>query len=135
MKKTLWMIKPSFMSEIVFGNLTNLDAVKLKEEAGLKSMYMLACPGLTETPYEEALGKAHITVNKNAVPNDPQKPFVTSGLRIGTPAVTTRGYREADCVALANWICDVLDAPENEKVLAGVRENVTKQCREFPVYG
>ncbi|MBP6798241.1 MAG: serine hydroxymethyltransferase [Luteimonas sp.] len=90
---------------------------------------------ITGKAAEEALGKAHITVNKNAVPNDPQKPFVTSGLRIGTPAVTTRGYREADCVALANWICDVLDAPENEKVLAGVRENVTKQCREFPVYG
>ena len=84
---------------------------------------------------EEALGKAHITVNKNAVPNDPRKPFVTSGLRIGTPAVTTRGYKEADCVALANWICDVLDAPNDENVIAGVRENVTRQCRQFPVYG
>ena len=90
---------------------------------------------ITGKAAEEALGKAHITVNKNAVPNDPQKPFVTSGLRIGTPAVTTRGYREGDCVALANWICDVLDAPEDEQVLAGVRENVTRQCREFPVYG
>ncbi|MCI4567684.1 serine hydroxymethyltransferase [Lysobacter sp. CFH 32150] len=84
---------------------------------------------------EEALGKAHITVNKNAVPNDPQKPFVTSGLRIGTPAVTTRGYKEPDCVALANWICDVLDNPNDDKVIAGVRENVTLQCRQFPVYG
>ncbi len=84
---------------------------------------------------EEALGKAHITVNKNAVPNDPRKPFVTSGLRIGTPAVTTRGYKEADCVALANWICDVLDAPEDENVIAGVRANVEKQCAQFPVYG
>ena len=84
---------------------------------------------------EEALGKAHITVNKNAVPNDPRKPFVTSGLRIGTPAVTTRGYKEADCVALANWICDVLDAPEDENVIAGVRGNVEKQCAQFPVYG
>jgi len=90
---------------------------------------------ITGKAAEEALGKAHITVNKNAVPNDPQKPFVTSGLRIGTPAVTTRGYGEADCVALANWICDVLDAPEDEAVLATVRENVTKQCLEFPVYG
>ncbi|MCA0395041.1 MAG: serine hydroxymethyltransferase [Proteobacteria bacterium] len=90
---------------------------------------------ITGKAAEEALGKAHITVNKNAVPNDPQKPFVTSGLRIGTPAVTTRGYREPECVALAHWICDVLDAPENEAVLAGVRENVTKQCRQFPVYG
>ncbi len=84
---------------------------------------------------EAALGKAHITVNKNAVPNDPQKPFVTSGLRIGTPAVTTRGYQEPDCVALAEWIADVLDNPGDEKVIAGVRENVTKQCRQFPVYG
>ena len=84
---------------------------------------------------EEALGKAHITVNKNAVPNDPRKPFVTSGLRIGTPAVTTRGYKEADCVALANWICDVLDAPGDENVIAGVRGNVEKQCAQFPVYG
>src|SRR3546814_3374370 len=80
-----------------------------------------------------ALGKANITVNKNAVPNDPQKPFVTSGLRIGTPAVTTRGYKEPDCVALANWMCDVLDNPKDEKVIAGVRENVLKQCAQFPV--
>jgi glycine hydroxymethyltransferase len=84
---------------------------------------------------EEALGKAHITVNKNAVPNDPRKPFVTSGLRIGTPAVTTRGYQEADVAALAGWICDVLDAPNDEAVLAKVREQVTAQCRKFPVYG
>ncbi len=91
--------------------------------------------GITGKAAEEALGKAHITVNKNAVPNDPQKPFVTSGLRIGTPAVTTRGYLEADCVALAEWICDVLDNPTDEKIIAGVRENVTLQCRQFPVYG
>ena len=91
--------------------------------------------GITGKDAEAALGRAHITVNKNAVPNDPQKPFVTSGLRIGTPAVTTRGYKEADCVALANWICDVLDHPNDDKVIAGVRENVTKQCQQFPVYG
>jgi glycine hydroxymethyltransferase len=84
---------------------------------------------------EAALGKAHITVNKNSVPNDPRSPFVTSGLRIGTPAVTTRGYKEPECVALANWICDVLDAPGDERVIAGVRDNVTLQCRNFPVYG
>ncbi len=84
---------------------------------------------------EAALGKAHITVNKNAVPNDPRSPFVTSGLRVGTPAITTRGYGEADTVELTNWICDVLDAPTDEKVLASVREKVTAQCRRFPVYG
>ncbi|MCL6619121.1 MAG: serine hydroxymethyltransferase [Thermomonas hydrothermalis] len=84
---------------------------------------------------EEALGRAHITVNKNAVPNDPRKPFVTSGLRVGTPAITTRGYREADAVELTHWICDVLDNPNDENVIAQVRANVEQQCRRFPVYG
>ncbi|PJK02084.1 serine hydroxymethyltransferase [Lysobacteraceae bacterium NML75-0749] len=84
---------------------------------------------------EEALGRAHITVNKNSVPNDPRKPFVTSGLRIGTPAVTTRGYQEADCAELAEWICDVLDAPADEAVIAAVRAKVEAQCARFPVYG
>ena len=69
------------------------------------------------------------------MPNDPQKPFVTSGLRIGTPAVTTRGYGEQDCVDLAGWICDVLDAPHDEQVLAAVRDKVVAQCRKYPVYG
>jgi len=90
---------------------------------------------LTGKAAEAALGRAHITVNKNAVPNDPQKPFVTSGLRLGTPAVTTRGYVESDCVDLANWICDVLDAPEDEAVIARVRDAVTAQCAKYPVYG
>ena len=84
---------------------------------------------------EAALGKAHITVNKNAVPNDPRSPFITSGLRIGTPAVTTRGYGEQDCIDLANWIADVIDAPSDESVIASVREKVTAQCRKYPVYG
>ncbi|MCD9047513.1 serine hydroxymethyltransferase [Luteimonas sp. MHLX1A] len=91
--------------------------------------------GVTGKAAEEALGRAHITVNKNAVPNDPQKPFVTSGLRIGTPAVTTRGYTEADCAELAGWLCDVLDAPEDEAVIERVRALVTEQCRKYPVYG
>jgi glycine hydroxymethyltransferase len=91
--------------------------------------------GITGKDAEAALGRAHITVNKNAVPNDPQKPFVTSGLRLGTPAITTRGYVEQDCVDLANWICDVLDAPKDEAVIARVREAVTAQCRKYPVYG
>ncbi|WP_424681354.1 serine hydroxymethyltransferase [Frateuria sp. YIM B11624] len=91
--------------------------------------------GVTGKDAEAALGKAHITVNKNAVPNDPQKPFVTSGLRVGTPAVTTRGYKEADCVELANWLCDVLDAPADEAVIAKVRAQVEAQCKKFPVYG
>lgn len=84
---------------------------------------------------EAALGKAHITVNKNAVPNDPRSPFVTSGLRLGTPAITTRGYKEPDSIDLANWIADVLDAPTDEAVLAKVRDAVTAQCKRYPVYG
>jgi len=90
---------------------------------------------ITGKDAEAALGKAHITVNKNAVPNDPQKPFVTSGLRIGTPAVTTRGYQEADCVELAGWVADVLDAPSDDKVIDNVRALVNAQCAKFPVYG
>jgi glycine hydroxymethyltransferase len=89
---------------------------------------------ITGKDAEAALGKAHITVNKNAVPNDPQKPFVTSGLRIGTPAVTTRGYKEADCVELAGWVADVLDAPNDDKVIENVRALVNAQCAKFPVY-
>ncbi|AKK68898.1 serine hydroxymethyltransferase [Xanthomonas translucens] len=84
---------------------------------------------------EAALGKAHITVNKNAVPNDPRSPFVTSGLRLGTPAITTRGYLEQDSIDLANWIADVLDAPADAAVIARVRDAVTAQCRKYPVYG
>ncbi len=83
---------------------------------------------------EAALGRAHITVNKNSVPNDPRSPFVTSGLRLGTPAVTTRGYVEQDCVDLAHWIADILDAPNDEAVITRVREAVTAQCRKYPVY-
>jgi glycine hydroxymethyltransferase len=90
---------------------------------------------LTGKDAEAALGRAHITVNKNTVPGDPQSPFVTSGLRIGTPAVTTRGYTEADCVELAGWMCDVLDAHQDESVIAAVREKVTAQCKKYPVYG
>ena len=90
---------------------------------------------ITGKDADAALGRAYITVNKNSVPNDPRSPFVTSGLRLGTPAVTTRGYKEPDCVALANWIADVLDNPNDENVIAGVRENVTLQCKQFPVYG
>jgi len=84
---------------------------------------------------EAALGEAHITANKNAVPNDPRSPFVTSGLRLGTPAVTTRGYGEKECVDLSNWICDVLDAPTDAGVIERTRAKVTAQCKAFPVYG
>ena len=93
--------------------------------------------GLTGKAADAALGKANITVNKNAVPNDPQSPFVTSGLRIGSPVITTRGFKEAQCEALAGWIADVLDAlvrEEAEPVIEEVREKVLALCADYPAY-
>ncbi|AGM40565.1 serine hydroxymethyltransferase [Spiribacter salinus M19-40] len=90
--------------------------------------------GLTGKAADAALEDSHITVNKNTVPNDPQSPFVTSGLRIGTPAITTRGFGEQESRQLANWICDVLDNIDDETVRARVRDQVTNICRRFPVY-
>ncbi|MDD2767116.1 MAG: serine hydroxymethyltransferase [Methylococcus sp.] len=90
--------------------------------------------GITGKRAEEVLGQAHITVNKNAVPNDPQSPFVTSGIRVGTPAVTTRGFGAEECRLLAGWMCDVMDNSEDEAVIGQVREGVTQLCRRFPVY-
>ncbi|QXP87678.1 serine hydroxymethyltransferase [Methylococcus capsulatus] len=90
--------------------------------------------GLTGKLAEEVLGRAHITVNKNAVPNDPQSPFVTSGIRVGTPAVTTRGFGVEECRLLAGWMCDIMDCPGDETVIGQVREEVTHLCRRFPVY-
>ncbi|MEM9303881.1 MAG: serine hydroxymethyltransferase [Pseudomonadota bacterium] len=89
---------------------------------------------ITGKDAEAALGAAHITANKNAVPNDPRSPFVTSGLRIGTPAITTRGYSEADAAELAGLMCDVLDDLENAENIARVRDAVLAQCRRYPVY-
>jgi glycine hydroxymethyltransferase len=84
---------------------------------------------------DAALGKAYITVNKNSVPNDPRPPMVSSGIRIGTPAVTTRGFKEAEVRQLAHWICDVLADVNDESVIAKTRESVLEICRRFPVYG
>ncbi|WP_044872207.1 serine hydroxymethyltransferase [Pseudomonas sp. LFM046] len=90
---------------------------------------------ITGKDADAALGRAFITVNKNAVPNDPRSPFVTSGLRIGTPAVTTRGFKEAECRELAGWICDILVNMGDESVVDGVREKVKAICAKLPVYG
>ncbi len=90
--------------------------------------------GLTGKDVDAWLGKANITVNKNAVPNDPQSPFVTSGIRVGTPAVTTRGFGERDCQELANWMCDLIDARGDQAVVAVVREKVAAICAKHPVY-
>lgn len=89
---------------------------------------------ITGKDAENALGRAYITVNKNAVPNDPQSPFITSGLRLGTPAVTTRGFKEKECEELAHWVCDILDDMQNETLLMSVREKVLALCKRFPVY-
>jgi glycine hydroxymethyltransferase len=94
----------------------------------------LIARGVTGKAVDAALGRAHITVNKNAVPNDPQSPFVTSGIRVGTPAVTTRGLTKVDCEVLADWICDVIDDLDNEAVIERVRGEVTDICRRYPVY-
>jgi glycine hydroxymethyltransferase len=95
--------------------------------------------GITGKEADAALGRANITVNKNAVPNDPRSPFVTSGLRIGTPAVTTRGFGQRECEELAVWICDILDTlakgEESSNIEAWVRSNVAELCARYPVYG
>ncbi len=95
----------------------------------------LRAKNITGKDAEAALGQAHITVNKNAIPNDPQKPFVTSGIRIGSPAMTTRGFTEIEAEQIAHLIADVLDAPNDEKVLATTRIKAGELCKRFPVYG
>ncbi|SCK22228.1 serine hydroxymethyltransferase [Vogesella sp. LIG4] len=90
--------------------------------------------GLTGKAADAALGAAHITVNKNAVPNDPQSPFVTSGIRIGTPAITSRGFKEAEARQVAHWVCDILDDIENPEVGARVKRQVAELCAAYPVY-
>lgn len=91
--------------------------------------------GITGKAADAALGRAHITVNKNAVPNDPESPFVTSGIRVGTPAPTSRGFKEPQMIEIANLMCDVMENMEDENVIAAVREKVSNLCARFPVYG
>jgi glycine hydroxymethyltransferase len=95
----------------------------------------LQAKNLTGKEAEAALGRAHITVNKNAIPNDPQKPMVTSGIRIGTPAMTTRGFKELEAEKLAHLVADVLEAPNDDAVIARVQGEVAKLTAAFPVYG
>jgi glycine hydroxymethyltransferase len=90
--------------------------------------------GLTGKEAEAILGRAHMTCNKNGIPNDPQKPMVTSGIRLGSPAMTTRGFKEAEARRTAHLIADVLDAPHDEKVIEAVRAKVAALTRDFPVY-
>ncbi len=90
---------------------------------------------ITGKAAEAVLGSAHITVNKNSIPNDPEKPFTTSGIRIGSPAMTTRGFTEIEAEKIAHLIADVLDAPEDQAVIERVRGQVAELCARFPVYG
>ena len=138
--------KPAFREyqEQVVANARVFSRV-LAEERGLRIvsgrteshlfLVDLRAKNITGKEAEAALGKAHITVNKNSIPNDPQKPFVTSGIRIGTPAMTTRGFTEIETEDVAHLVADVLEAPDDEDVLARVRGDVAALCRKFPVYG
>ncbi len=95
----------------------------------------LRAKGMTGKAAEALLGQAHITVNKNAIPNDPEKPMVTSGVRLGSPAMTTRGFKEAEARQVGNLIADLLDHPDSEAKAAVVRTRVGELTRQFPVYG
>ncbi|MDN7123377.1 serine hydroxymethyltransferase [Pseudidiomarina sp. 1APP75-32.1] len=126
--------------------LTNANAmVKVLQERGYKIvsggtqnhlfLVDLIDKDITGKDADAALGRAFITVNKNSVPNDPRSPFVTSGLRLGTPAITRRGFKQAEAEQVGHWICDVLDNIENEDKINEVREQVKALCKRFPVYG
>ena len=124
---------------------TRVMARVLSEERGLRIvsgrteshvfLVDLRAKNLTGKEAEAALGRAHITVNKNTIPNDPQKPLVTSGIRIGAPAITTRGFTEIESETVAHLIADVLDHPNDEAAIAKVRGKVAELCKKFPVYG
>jgi len=110
-----------------------IDVVSGKTENHIVLMD-LRSKGLTGKEVEHALGQANITVNKNAVPNDPQSPFVTSGIRLGTPAVTTRGFSNNEVETLTNWICDIVLDLGNENKIDTIRDKVVEMCSRFPVY-
>ena len=128
------VIKNAAAMARVLGEERGLRIVSGRTESHL-FLVDLRPKNLTGKEAEAALGRAHITVNKNGIPNDPQKPFVTSGIRIGSPAMTTRGFGETEAVQIAHLIADVLDAPNDEAVAARVREQVAALCQRFPVYG
>src|SRR5712671_2586194 len=138
-------LKPDFRSyqSAVLENARTMAAVLAKRGVRIVSggtdchMFLidLAPKGVTGKDAEAALGRAHLTVNKNAIPNDPQKPMITSGVRIGSPAMTTRGFRKPEAEALAALIADVLDRPADEANLRRVASDVKALCARFPVYG
>ncbi|HMV53574.1 MAG TPA: serine hydroxymethyltransferase [Rhodocyclaceae bacterium] len=139
-------MSPEFRNyqEQVIGNARVMARV-LSEQRGMRIvsgrteshvfLLDLRAKNITGKDAEAALGRAHITVNKNAIPNDPQKPFVTSGIRIGAPAMTTRGFTEIEAEQVAHLLADVLDAPDDEANIERVRGKVADLCKRFPVYG
>jgi glycine hydroxymethyltransferase len=137
-------LKPDFRTyqETVLHNARAMAAVLgergLRIVSGRTECHMflvdLRPKGITGKDAEAALGRAHITVNKNAIPNDPEKPAVTSGVRIGSPAMTTRGFRKPEAERLAHLIADVLERPRDEASLARVAGEVKALCARFPVY-
>ncbi|WP_323004431.1 serine hydroxymethyltransferase [Denitromonas sp.] len=139
-------MKPGFKAyqEQVIANARVMARV-LGEERGLRIvsggteshvfLVDLRNKNVTGKVAEAALGMAHITVNKNAIPNDPEKPFVTSGIRLGSPAMTTRGFTEIEAEKIAHLVADVLDAPDDTDNLERVRKQVSELCAQFPVYG
>ena len=94
----------------------------------------LVSKGITGKDLDAALDRANITVNKNAVPNDPQSPFVTSGIRIGSPSITTRGFKKAEAAQVASWICDIIDSMGDETLVGKIKEEVKALCKQFPMY-
>ena len=137
-------LKPEFKTyqqQVLKNAQAMADQLKLRDitivSGGTENHLMLINlidKGLTGKEIDAALGRAHITVNKNAVPNDPQSPFVTSGIRIGTPAITTRGFKEDDCVKVADMIADIIDAKGSEEVIQDVRKRAAALCGQYPVY-
>ena len=125
------MDNAKLMCEVIQGR--GIDVVSGKTENHIVLMD-LRSKNLTGKECELALGQANITANKNAVPNDPQSPFVTSGIRLGTAAVTTRGFGEAEIETLSNWICDIVLDLENTQQINSIKEQVVTMCKSFPVY-
>jgi glycine hydroxymethyltransferase len=125
------MVNAKAMVEIMLQRGYDIVAGKTENHLFLVD---LVAKNITGKDAEDTLGAANITVNKNMVPNDPQSPLITSGLRIGTPAITTRGFKETEVKQVANWICDILDDITNTAVVTKTKQNVLELCQRFPVY-
>ncbi len=125
------LINAKLMAETLSGRGVRIVSGKTESHVFLVD---LRAKGLTGKEAEKVLGDAHITVNKNAIPNDPESPFVTSGIRIGSPAMTTRGFKDKEAVLLAHLIADVLDSPTDTSVIQQVRGKITELCSKLPVY-